>query len=128
MRGWPAAASSIGLAALPEDPAAWPWVEIVTAVAGADGRAVDLLVEGGVAGIVVAATGNGTLHQRLAQALLRARANGVAVLRSTRCLDGSITAGDGDELAAAGDLTPVKARVDLILTLLRAVPPRPSTA
>ncbi len=126
LRAWPAEATSIGLAALPEDPAAWPWVEIVTAVAGADGRAVDLLVEGGVAGIVVAATGNGTLHRRLEQALLRARANGVLVLRSTRCLDGSIPAGVGDELAAAGDLTPVKARVELILALLRAVAPRPS--
>jgi L-asparaginase len=121
LRAWPAEALSIGLAALPEDPAAWPWVEIVTAVAGADGRAVDLLVQGGVAGIVVAATGNGTLHQRLEQALLGARSRGVAVLRSTRCLDGLIVAGERDVLAAAGDLTPVKARVELILTLLRAV-------
>ena len=121
LRAWPAEALSIGLAALPEDPAAWPWVEIVTAVAGADGRAVDLLVQGGVAGIVVAATGNGTLHQRLEQALLGARARGVAVLRSTRCLDGLIVTGERDVLAAAGDLTPVKARVELILTLLRAV-------
>jgi len=121
LRAWPTEAQPSGLAALPEDPAAWPWVEIVTGVAGADGRAVDLLVEGGVAGIVVAATGNGTLHRRLEQALLRARGRGVAVLRSTRCLDGSIAASEGDALVAAGDLTPVKARVELILTLLRAV-------
>ena len=121
LHAWPTEAPSIGLANLPEDPAAWPWVEIVTAVAGTDGRAVDLLVQGGVAGIVVAATGNGTLHRRLEHALLQARARGVAVLRSTRCLDGSIAAGEGDALAAAGDLTPVKARVELILTLLRAV-------
>jgi len=121
LRACSAEVPSIGLAALPEDPAAWPWVEIVTGVAGTDGRAVDLLVQGGVAGIVVAATGNGTLHRRLEQALVRARARGVAVLRSSRCLDGSIIAGEADTLAAAGDLTPVKARVELILTLLRAV-------
>jgi L-asparaginase len=121
LRDWPQEAAPIGLAALPEEPAAWPWVEIVTGVAGADGRAVDLLVQGGVAGIVVAATGNGTLHRRLEQALLRARGRGVAVLRSTRCLDGALAAAEGDALAAAGDLTPVKARVELILTLLRAV-------
>jgi L-asparaginase len=121
LRAASAEAPTIGLATLPEDPAAWPWVEIVTGVAGADGRAVDLLVQGGVAGIVVAATGNGTLHRRLEQALIRARARGVAVLRSTRCLDGSIAATEGDLLATAGDLTPVQARVELILTLLRAV-------
>jgi L-asparaginase len=126
LRDWPHDTQPIGLAALPEEPAAWPWVEIVTSVAGADGRAVDLLVEGGVAGIVVAATGNGTLHRRLAQALARARERGVAVLRSTRCLDGGVAASEGDVLAAAGDLTPVKARVELILTLLRAVALPPS--
>ena len=128
LRDWPHDAQPIGLAALPEDPAAWPWVEIVSSVAGADGRAVDLLVQGGVAGIVVAATGNGTLHRRLEQALVRARERGVAVLRSTRCLDGAVAGGEGESLAAAGDLTPVKARVELILTLLRAVAKPPSGA
>jgi L-asparaginase len=118
---WPGEAQAIGLPALPEDPAGWPWVEIVTSVAGSDGRAVDLLVQGGVAGIVVAATGNGTLHRRLEVALLRARARGVAVLRSTRCLDGAIRSTEAAVLASAGDLTPVKARVELILTLLRAM-------
>jgi L-asparaginase len=126
LRAWPGEAQVIGLAALPEDPAAWPWVEIVTGVAGADGRAVDLLVQGGVAGIVVAATGNGTLHRRLEDALVRARSRGVAVLRSTRCLDGALVAAAGAALAAAGDLTPVKARVELILTLLRAVAMAPA--
>jgi L-asparaginase len=121
LRDWPHETQPIGLAALPEEPAAWPWVEIVTSGAGVDGRAVDLLLQGGVAGIVVAATGNGTLHRRLEQALVRAHGRGVAILRSTRCLDGGVAASDGDALAAAGDLTPVKARVELILTLLRAV-------
>jgi L-asparaginase len=121
LRDWPHDAQPIDLAALPEEPSAWPWVEIVSSVAGADGRVVDLLVQGGVAGIVVAATGSGTLHRRLEQALVRARERGVAVLRSTRCLDGGVAASEGDALAAAGDLTPVKARVELILTLLRAV-------
>jgi len=127
LRDWPDETQAIGLDALPEEPSAWPWVEIVTGVAGADGRAVDLLVQGGVAGIVVAATGNGTLHRRLEQALLRGRARGVAVLRSTRCLDGSITAASDTALAAAGNLTPVKARVELIVTLLRAAAMPPAS-
>src|SRR3712207_8099178 len=50
----------------------WPWVEIVHSNAGADGRAVDLLAAAGVRGLVVAGTGNGSVHVALEQALLRA--------------------------------------------------------
>ena len=41
--------------------------------AGADGRIVDALVADGVQGLVVAATGNGTLHYALHAALERAQ-------------------------------------------------------
>ena len=114
---------------LPADPANWPWVEIVTSDAGADGRAVEALAACGVRGIVVAATGNGTVHHRLADALVVAAAQGVVALRSSRCLAGGIL-GDapGDQLSAipsAGDLTPVKARIALMLELLESLrPPR----
>jgi L-asparaginase len=123
-RDWPGVDRTLDLAALPDDAAAWPWVEILSSVAGSDGRAVDLLVQGGVAGIVVAATGNGTLHHRLEQALVRASARGVAILRSTRCLDGAIVAAAATAFAAAGALTPVQARVELILVLLQAAAAR----
>ena len=73
----------------------------------------------GVRGLVVAATGNGTVHCELAAALDQAQSQGVAVLRSTRCQDGSVIAGARDTLASAGDLTPAKARVELLLDLLR---------
>ena len=47
-----------------------------------------------------------------------ARARGVAVLRSTRCLDGLDRRGRRPTCSpSAGDLTPVKARVELILHL-----------
>jgi len=107
-------------AGLPDDASAWPWVEIVTSDVGADGRAVEALVAAGVNGIVVAATGNGTLHQRLDASLRMAMASGVAVLRSTRCLAGSIVDDAPDAIPHAADLTPVKARVELILRLLDA--------
>ena len=84
--------------------------------AGASGRVVRALLAAGVDGLVVAATGNGTLHRDLEAALLDAQAGGVAVLRSTRCRDGRIV-GDGT-LAAADDLTPEKARVELLLRLI----------
>jgi len=46
---------------------------------------------------------------------------GIPVWRATRCLDGGVAAKDEPSaFASAGDLTPVKARVELVLQLLRA--------
>jgi L-asparaginase len=95
----------------------WPWVEIVQNHAGVDARTVDALLAAGVQGLVVACTGNGTLNAVLEQALVRAQAAGVRVLRSTRCLEGTVIAQPGDALPAH-PLTPAKARVDLLLELL----------
>ena len=122
LRDWPLpAASAIGVEPLP-DAAAWPWVEIVTSAAGVDARAVDALVAAGCDGIVVAATGNGTVHRALEAALARAQATGVAIVRSTRCQNGSIVGSASAEgrsaYPSAGDLTPQKARVEMLLALL----------
>lgn len=100
--------------------AAWPRVEIVTSAACADGRVVDLLADDGVAGIVVAGTGNGSLHRALEAALQRAIARGVAVLRTTRCLEGAIVPGSAADAFATTDLGPPQARVELMLRLLAA--------
>jgi len=120
-RPWPAG-EAFGLDALPADVAAWPRVEIVHSHANADGRIVRALCADGVRGLVVAATGNGTLHHALETALREARAQGVAVLRSSRCLDGALLDAphDTDALPSAGALTPVKARIELMLQLMRA--------
>ncbi len=82
--------------------------------AGAGSRTVDALVAAGVHGLVVAGTGNGSLNATMEQALLRAMERGVRVVRSTRCLDGEVIVQAGDRLPAH-PLTPVKARVDLLL-------------
>jgi len=106
---------------LPVDPSAWPWVAIVTSGAGADARAVRALVDAGCAGIVVAATGNGRVHGALEAPLREAMARGCAVLRSTRCLDGTVidaVAASGTDIPSAGALTPQQARVELIVRLL----------
>ena len=50
--------------------------------------------------------------------LLAASDRDVRVLRATRCLDGSIVEGGASTLPSGADLTPAKARVELILTLL----------
>ena len=118
-RPWPSE-DATGLDLLPPPGAPWPWVEIVTSDAGADGRAVRALVAAGVDGLVVAATGNGSIHRELAAALEEAAAARIPVLRATRCLAGGVAAKAEARFASAGELTPVKARVELLLQLLAA--------
>lgn len=89
-------------------------VEIVFSHAGATREHVDALVRSGVQGIVVAATGNGTVHRELMPALLEAQKKGVKVLRASRCAQGGIIDKPGDELPSTG-LSPVKARIQLLL-------------
>ena len=95
----------------------WPRVEIVMNHAGASGAVVQALVAQGVDGLVVAATGNGTLNTELEAALVKAQAGGVKVLRSTRCAQGRVLPRAGDVLPDSGGLSPVKARIALLLLL-----------
>ncbi|WP_432725511.1 asparaginase [Variovorax sp. W6] len=100
----------------------WPRVEIVMSHAGASGAVIDALLQAGgedpVRGLVLATTGNGTLHHALEAAALKAQKAGIAVLRATRCSSGRILPKAGDLLRDAGALTPVKARIALVLELL----------
>ncbi len=102
--------------------APWPAVEIVASYAGVTRTAVDALVAAGVRGIVVAGTGNGSIHATLQQALVEAAANGVAVARASRVGSGHVMhngAASDDALGfvSAGTLNPYKARVLLMLAL-----------
>ncbi|MBY0467772.1 MAG: asparaginase [Burkholderiaceae bacterium] len=110
-------------AALGCDVAQWPRVEIVVSHAGAGGAVVRALVADGVQGLVVAATGNGTVHQALEAELRVAQAQGVAVRRSVRRGDGRVSGLSAQGLPGAGDLSPVKARIELMLALM---PPTPA--
>src|SRR5437867_1948085 len=70
LRNWPPAHEERALSAIKNmanmvDLADWPRVEIVMNYAGASGAVVEALLAQGVRGLVVAATGNGTLHQAL---------------------------------------------------------------
>jgi len=126
LRDWPAV--DPGAAASFERMSAatnWPRIEILSSHAEARGTLVDALLDERrrgapepVHGIVLAATGNGTLHHALEAAALRAQADGVAVLRATRCAEGRILSRPGQALRDAGGLTPVKARIALMLELL----------
>jgi L-asparaginase len=102
----------------PVDAADWPAVDIVTSHAGARGETIDALVAAGAKGLVIAGTGNGTLHHALAAAAQRAVAAGVRVVRASRCGSGGVVASAADELPTYGPLTPVQARIELQLDLL----------
>ncbi|MBK6853796.1 MAG: asparaginase [Burkholderiales bacterium] len=135
LRTWPAREPALGARLVTVPVALWPQVEIVLSHSGANGRVVKLLMTAGVDGIVVAGTGNGTLHTDLEAALLKADRSGVKVLRSTRCAAGGVIEATGSAAGAepagaaaapnverrirsAGALTPVQARVELLLMLL----------
>lgn len=104
-----------------------PRVEIVLNHSGATGEIVlDLLEQrerreiaksNRLAGIVVAATGNGTISQALERALQTAEAAGVVVWRSSRCAFGSLVGKADAQFGDSGGLTPVKARIALMLSL-----------
>jgi hypothetical protein len=113
---WPAG-EPLGLGCIAKGE--WPWVELVTSHAGARPDGVRALVAAGVKGLVVAGTGNGSLHHALEAALIEAQAAGVTVWRTTRCLDGPVQATPADQLPSAGTLTPVQARIELMLQLMR---------
>lgn len=96
---------------------AWPWVEVLVSGAGARADGVRALVAARVQGLVVAGTGNGTLHQALLAALRQAEAAGVTVWRTTRCEQGVVAAAPGAWPPAVA-LPPVQARVALMLALM----------
>ncbi|WP_426393627.1 asparaginase [Ralstonia sp. R-29] len=96
----------------------WPWVEVLVSYAQPDARVVDALVAAGVKGLVVAATGAGSIHVNLEAALNRASEQGVFVLRSTRTGAGIVPAQhDVRGWASTGTLNPYKARVLLMLLI-----------
>ena len=123
MRNWPQAHTGRAQAAIEmiaSQMPRWPRVEIVMNHAGATGAVVEALVAQGVQGLVVAATGNGTLHHALEAALLDAQAAGVRVVRATRCPNGRVLPTPGDVFSDSQGLSPVKARIAVMLELLAA--------
>ena len=116
-------ATTFSLAALSKD--TWPRVEIVMSYAGATGATVLALCAAPVGsaqpvqGIVLAGTGNGTIHQELESAVREVQARGVRVLRSTRCAYGEVVVGSTvNGFPDSGGLSPVKARIALMLQLM----------
>ena len=117
LRAWAPVAPQFS-AVLQTDPAHWPAVDIVTSHAGARAATLDALVAAGARGIVLAGTGNGTVHATLRAAAQRAQQQGVRVVRASRCIAGGVVGAPADALPSAGDATPAQARVQLMLSLI----------
>ena len=98
----------------------WPRVEILMNFVGANGLIVDALIGQGVDGIVVAGTGNGTIHHALERALCRAQLSGVSVVVATRCSEGRVLNMPERPFLDSMGLSPVKARIALVLKLLES--------
>lgn len=100
---------------------AMPRVAWVDSHADAGGWVVEALLASGhaaaVRGIVVAGTGNGSVHEELVLALERARQAGVRVALAARC-GLPVVAYASQPFAALDGLSPVKARWALALDLL----------
>ena len=102
-----------------------PRVELVTSHAQASGDLVDALLahsektpDRPLRGLVVAGTGNGTIHKELEASLLRAQALGVKVVRATRCAMGRVLPAAHNLIQDSRGLSPVKARLALMLALV----------
>lgn len=104
-----------------------PRVDIIPMYAGADDAALQAALARGAAGLVIAAVGAGNVNQALFDGIKTALRQGVAVVTSTRVPHGLVRplyayTGGGISLRKAGaimagDLTPQKARVLLMLAL-----------
>jgi L-asparaginase len=86
-----------------------PRVDMLAAHPGMDVGLVDLCVERGAAGVVIAAYGSGNVHPDLADRLRSAVQAGVVVVVTTRVPDGPVIAtygggGGAVDLVAAGIL------------------------
>ena len=117
-RAWPQG-DAMGLEHLLKPVASWPRVGLVCSHAGADDWAVRAAMAAGLRGLVVEGTGNGTLNSALESALRDAERAGLRVLRASRCLSGGVVGAPEGAWPSAGALTPAKARVELLLQLLR---------
>ncbi len=106
-----------GAALLAMPAADWPRVDVLMSHAGARGELLDAAVASGARAVVIAGTGNGSVHASLLQAARRAVAAGVPVWRASRCQLGGVVGAAEGALPSAGTLTPVQARIELLLAL-----------
>jgi L-asparaginase len=109
--------------------AALPRVEIVYSYANFGREMIDFLVQSGVKGIVLAGVGDGNSTDAAMAGLADAAKKGVAVVRATRTGSGIVVRNvevndDALGLIASMELSPQKARILLILGLMKTQKPQ----
>jgi L-asparaginase len=105
-----------------------PRVDIIYAHANMSPDLIDAAVKNGAKGIVIAGVGDGNMTAPALEAVERAVANGVVVVRSSRVNGGIIRRNietNDDEMGtvASMELNPAKSRVLLQLALLKTSNP-----
>jgi L-asparaginase len=106
-----------------------PRVDILYAYVDMSPDLIDASVANGAKGIVIAGVGNGNMNKASLEAARRAAAKGIVIVRSSRVATGSVGRNvevNDDEMnfVASDELNPQKARILLMLALLK---PRPAT-
>ena len=100
-----------------------PYVKVIYGTANDDALFVDAAIQAGVKGIVYAGTGNGSIHKNAEEALAKAAAAGIVVVRSSRVGNGTVIPAEQsyiDHHFIDGDsLNPQKCRVLLQLALTK---------
>ena len=101
-----------------------PRVDIIYGYTDMPADSIDASVENGAKGIVIAGVGNGNMNKSSLEAAARAAKKGVVVVRSSRVATGAVGRNvevNDDEigLVASDELNPQKARVLLMLALLK---------
>jgi len=117
LRPWPQG-QPLGAACCERPLADWPRVAWLTSHAGFDGALVDAAVAAGFHGLVLAGTGNGTLHADFEAAAVRAAAAGVALRLTTRCASGRVVGQMQRSVPVSATHSAAQARVALLLELL----------
>jgi L-asparaginase len=102
-----------------------PRVDILYAYADMAPDLIDASVANGAKGIVIAGVGNGNMNKASLDAAARAAKKGVVVVRSSRVVTGTVGRNvevndDEMNLVASDELNPQKARILLMLALLKA--------
>ena len=106
-----------------------PRVDIIYAHANMSADLIEAAVKNGAKGIVVAGVGDGNMTTPALDALKKAAASGVVVVRSTRLPKGLVLRNNevnDDEMGfvASGELNPAKSRVLLQLALTKTSDPK----
>lgn len=101
-----------------------PRVDVLYAYVDMSPDLIDASVANGAKGIIIAGVGNGNMNQASLQAAARAAKKGTVVVRSTRVATGSVARNvevndDDMDLIASDELNPQKARILLMLALLK---------